>query len=196
MALWYSGRGIHRGLARMKLINCSEQDNQPMADSEEELVEFDVNYLIKCFNQVRNVCYSIVERPDVRERNMHRPDYLIKDNQTGELVAVEYARFFESQDKREHVAVAVKKGGGHAAYINFPNDVELGKRLSEFFDDKLSKSQFAGFSDCERILLVRNRWGGIGIKRFLAAEPYFKPLRRGDCDHFYIIAARQLIEVF
>lgn len=196
MAGWPGGRSFHRGMAEVKLINYAKQASQPMADSEEELVEFDVKYLIECLSHVRNISYSVVQRPDVIERNAPHPDYLVKDSQTGNLVAIEYARFFESQESREHEAVAVKSRGIYMGFINFPPPEQLGERLSAFFGDKLRKGQFAEFGDCERILLARNRWGGISIERFLQCEPDFNPSKRDDCDHFYLIVQGQLIEVF
>jgi hypothetical protein len=182
-------------MAGMKLINCPKQDIQPATDSEGELVRFDVNYLVEWLSLVKNRPYSIVQQPDVTERSRPRPDYLLKDKR-GNLVAVEHARFFQSQEKREHEAIEVKKEGRYIGPINFPTPEELGKRLSEFFDDKLSKGQFSGFGDCERILLARNRWAGISIERFLECEPHFKPLRRKGCDHFYLIVQGHLVEVF
>lgn len=77
----------------MKLIDCSGQDIQPATDSEEELVRFDVNYLVKCLGLTRNRTYSIVQRPDVTERSKPRPDYLLRDK-AANLVALEHARFF------------------------------------------------------------------------------------------------------
>ena len=179
----------------MKLLNCAKQGIQPVTDSEARLVKFDVNYLRECLSLVEDRRYSIVQQPDVTERSRPRPDYLLEDKK-GNRVAVEHARFFESQGKREHEAVEVKKGGKYIGPINFPTREELGERLSEFFDDKLSKEEFSGLGNCERILLARNRWGGISIERFLECEPYFKPLRRKDCDHFYLIVQGQLVEVF
>ena len=179
----------------MKLISCPKQGIQPVTDSEGELVKFDINYLMECLSFVRNRSYSIVQQPDVTERSRPKPDYLLKDEK-GNLVAVEHARFFESQEGRECEAVVVKKLGTYAARISFPTAEELGGRLSGFFDDKLSKGQFSGFGDCERILLARNRWGGISVGRLLECEPHFKPLRRKGCDHFYLIVQGHLVEVF
>lgn len=181
----------------MKLINCPKRASQPVTDSEEELVRFDIGYFIECLSKLRNTSYSITQRPDVIRRNLPQPDYLVKDKQ-GSLVAIEHAQFFESQQSREHEAVAVKKENVNAyvRFVNFPTPEELGKRLSEFFDDKLGKGQFAEFGDCERILLARNRWSGVSIEKFLQCELHFKPLRRRDCDHFYLIAQGLLSEVF
>ena len=145
-------------------MNCPRQDSQPMSNSEEVLVEFDVKYLIGCLSYVRNTSYTIAQQPDVIERNAPHPDYLVRDNQTGHSLAIEHARFFESQKDREHVAAAVKKGDPLELLINPPTPKELGKRLSEFFDNKLAKGQFSGFGDCERILLAKNRWGGISVE--------------------------------
>ena len=150
---------------------------------------------MECLSLVRSSPYSIVQRPDVTDRSEPRPDYLLRDEK-GSLVGVEHARFFQSQEKREHEAVEVKKTDGYVGYINFPTPQDLGKRLSEFFDDKLRKGQFSGCGDCERILLARNRWGGISIERFLECEPHFKPLAREGCDHFYLIVQGCLVEVF
>lgn len=166
-----------------------------MADCEEELVRFDVNYLMTCLTHVRKTAYSIVQQPDVRKRNTPQPDYLIEDRH-GNLIAIEHARFLESREKREREAVATKKKGIYAGFLNLPTPEELGKRLSEFVDDKLSKGQFTEFGNCERILLARNRWSGVSVGKFLRCESHFKPLRRKDCDHFYLIVNAQLIEVF
>jgi hypothetical protein len=183
-------------MGEMKVINYAEQASQPMADSEDVLVEFDVKHLIECLGYVRNTSYSIVQRPDVIERNAPHPDYLVEDDQTGNSLAIEHARFFESQKNRKHVAVAVRQGGGYMGFVNFPSPEELGKRLSEFFDDKIGKGQFAEFGHCERILLARSRWGGISTEGFLKCEPHFKPLRQKDCDHFYLIVQGHLVEIF
>jgi hypothetical protein len=182
-------------VAKVKLVNCPEQGIQPATDSEAVLVRFDIDYLIKCLGFVRSTSYSIVEQPDVMERSRPQPDYLLKDEQ-GNMVAIEHARFFESQESREHEAVAVKKEGGYMGFINFSSPQELGKRLSDFFDDKIDKGQFAEFGHCERILLARNRWDGISTEGFLKCEPHFKALRQKDCDYFYLIIQGHLVEVF
>ena len=104
--------------------------------------------------------------------------------------------FFESQEEIRKVTTRVKKSGGYLGFIHFPTSDELGKRLSEFFDAKIGKGQFANFANYERILLARNRWSGVKINKFLAAEHYFNPQRHKDCDHFYLIVERQLLEIF
>jgi hypothetical protein len=148
-----------------------------------------------CLSHLRKTDYSILQQPDLSKRDVPQPDYLIEDSQ-GNLIAIEHTRFFESQSKREREAVAVKKKGEYIGFLNFPASEELGKRLSDFFDDKLSKGQFTEFGNCELILLARNRWSGLSKQGFLQCESHFKPLRRQDCDHFYLIVKRELIEVF
>jgi len=180
----------------MKVIDCSEQVEQPLTDAEDDLVKFDIEYLVECLSRLRKTAFEIVDRPDVGERNLPQPDYLIKDKQMGGFVAIEHIRFFESQERRKSEASQVKQSGLYCGLVHFPTSEEIGKRLSEFFDKKINKRQFKGFAKCERILLARNRWLGININKFLEAEHYFKPQRRSDCDHFYLIVARQLLEVF
>ncbi len=179
----------------MKLLDCPNQGIQATTDSEGELVRFDVDYLVECLRLVRSRLYSIVEQPDITDRSRPRPDYLLRD-ETGDLIAIEHARFFESEEKREREAVGVKKKGRYIGFSSSPAPKELGERLSEFFDDKLSKGQLSGYGDCERILLARNRWGAVSVERFLECEPHFKPLARENCDHFYLIVQYRLIEVF
>jgi hypothetical protein len=179
----------------MKVLGCPKQAEQPSTDSEDNLVKFDIEYLVECLARLRKTAFEIVDRPDIGERNLPQPDYLIKDKQTGGFIAIEHARFFESQERRKSEATQVKESDLYCGLVHFPTTKELGKRLSEFFDEKINKRQFSGFTNCERILLARNRWLGIKINKFLEAEHYFKPQRRSDCDHFYLIVARQLLEV-
>ncbi len=180
----------------MKVVNCSEQVEQPLTDAEDDLVKFDIKYLVECLARLRKTAFEIVDLSDVGERNLPQPDYLIKDKQTGGFVAIEHVRFFESQERKKGEATQVKQTGLYCGLVHFPTPGELGKRLSGFFDEKINKRQFSGFANSERILLARNRWLGIKIHKFLEAEDYFKPQRRSACDHFYLIVSRQLLEVF
>ena len=81
-------------MAKVKVIDCPKQALQPNAESEDELVRFDVDYLIECFAKLRNTSFEIVEQPDIKERNLPQPDYLIRDKQTGDPIVIEHARFF------------------------------------------------------------------------------------------------------
>jgi hypothetical protein len=189
-------------------LDCDRQPAQPILEcspreGEEALVRLDVDYLVKCLAKDRNTCYRVIDRPDVKNRQSPQPDYLVEDCATGRLVAVEHARFFESEEKRKHVANLVKEqdsksdaGAAIILSISFPTPQELGKRLSDFVSKKVSKGQFSSFRHAERILLARNRWSGVRIHRFLAAEHYFKLPEPMGCDHFYLIVDRKLLEVF
>jgi len=189
----------------MRVLNCDRQPNQPFPQEEndyrkeeEALVKFDVEYLIKCLSMERDTSYGIIQRPDFENRQSPQPDYLVEETATGDLITIEHARFFESEETREKTANLVKKSAAGIVIqtINFPTPEELGNRLSGFVSEKLSKGQFKEFRHTERILLARNRWGGVGIHRFIEADPYFRLPKPVDCDHFYLIVSGQLLEVF
>jgi len=184
----------------VKLLDCAEQGVQPTTNSEEELVRFDVDYLMSCLGSIRGTSYSVVGQPDVQDRGSPKPDYLIEDKKNGNLIAIEHARFFESQKSHKRfVSWAERLIAAEQIpmrWIHFPNPQQLGKRLSEFLDEKLSKGQLDQYSHCERILLARDRWPGAVIRILLSAEPYFKPQKRTACDHFYLIVESRLFEVF
>ena len=180
----------------MKLLDCPEQGDQPVSDSEDELVEFDVKYLLDCLGKLRGTSYRVVRQPDVEERHLPQPDYLAEESKTGALLAIEHARFFESQEARQAEALKVKRFGGLMKFLKTPSPKQLGERLSEFFVDKVAKGQLANFNHCERILLARNRWSDARSNHFLQAEPYFELRKPVTCDHFYIIVSKRLIQVF
>ncbi|MBW1739406.1 MAG: hypothetical protein JRJ69_18265 [Deltaproteobacteria bacterium] len=180
----------------MRVLDCLEQGEQPMNSSEDELVEFDMKYLLDCLALHRHTSYNLERRPDVEDRQSPQPDYLVKETKTGALLAIEHARFFESQETREKEARVVKRSGGLIKPLNFSSPQQLGERLSEFFDQKMAKDQLVNFNNAERILLARNRWSGLRSAHFLKAEPYFKPSEPEKCDHFYIIVSKQLVEIF
>ena len=195
----------------MRVLNCNKQPAQPFLHredddyrkEEEELVKFDVDYLIKCLSMERNTSYRIIQRPDIENRQSPQADYLIEDCRTSNLIAIEHARFFESEEARREEATLVKKSDRQSSTgamvilpIRFPTPEELGERLSAFVLEKLSKGQFKDFSQAERILLARNRWGGVRLHRFVEAEPYFKLQKPVECDHFFLIVNRRLLEVF
>ena len=180
----------------MKLLDCPKQGEQPQSNSEDELVELDVKYLLDCLAIHRGISYVLERRPDVEDRHSPQPDYLAKETTTGALLAIEHARFFESQKTREAVARVVKQAGILIGRLNFPSPQQLGERLSEFFDQKMAKGQLVDFNSAERTLLARNRWSGLRSDHFLKAAPYFKPSEPVKCDHFYIIVWNQLVEVF
>lgn len=167
-----------------------------MSSSVDELVEFDVKYLLDCLALHRHTSYDLEGRPDVEDRHSPQPDYLAKETKTGALLAIEHAEFFESQETRGKEASVVKRSGGLIKWLNFPSPQQLGERLSEFADQKLAKGQLANFNNAERILLARNRWSGLRSANFFKAEPYFKHSEPAKCDHFYIIASKQLVEIF
>ena len=87
-------------MVKIKVIDCTKQALQPNADSEDELVRFDVDYIIECLAKLRNTSFEVVGQPDRKERNLPQPDYLIRDKQTGDSIVIEYARFFEGEEKR------------------------------------------------------------------------------------------------
>lgn len=180
----------------MKVIDYPIQAKQPKADNEDELVKFDIEYFVECLAKMRNSTFEIVDRPDTKNRNSPQPDYLIRNKNTGDLVAIEHARFFESEKTRKKEASRVKKDGIYYGLINFPTPEELGKRLFEFFNEKADKGQFSSFKDCERIIIARSRWSGLRIKHFLKANHYFNYQACNYCDHFYLIVEHQLLEIF
>lgn len=180
----------------MKVLECPEQGEQPQSNSEDELVEFDVKYLLDCLASYRGTSYDIEKRPDIEDRHSPQPDYLAKETASGALVAIEHVRFFESQKTRKTMARIVRRAGILVEWLNTPSSQQLGERLSEFFEQKMAKGQLANFDNAEKILLARNRWSGLSIDHFLEAEPYFKLGEPVNCDHFYIIVKKRLIEVF
>ena len=167
-----------------------------MSNSEDELVKFDMKYLLDCLAVHRHTSYKIERRPDMEDRQSPQPDYLVKDTKTGALIAIEHARFFESQETREKEARVVKRSGGLIKWLNIPFPQQLGEHLSGFFDQKMAKGQLVNFNNAERILLARNRWSGLRSAHFVKAESYFKPSEPEKCDHFYIIVSKQLVEIF
>ncbi len=118
-------------MADLRVLNCDEQPDQPFPQQEDynyrqeeyNLVEFDVKYLIRCLNMERSTSYEIVGKPDAENRQSPQPDFLIKDNKTGSLIAIEHARFFESEKAREKIANSVKKSpfGIMFRWIDFSN---------------------------------------------------------------------------
>ncbi|MCJ7655810.1 MAG: hypothetical protein MUO97_11045 [Dehalococcoidia bacterium] len=179
----------------MKVVDCEEQSDQPVMDSEDELVRFDVEYLLKCLGLMRDTQYLIIGQPDTSQRNLPQPDYIVKDTHCN-LVVIEYARFFESQGNRQKLVQKLKYFNALRGLLNAPGPADLGRRLTEFFDAKLAKGQFASFANCEKILLAKNRWSDAHNNTFIAAERYFNPQRSQDCDHFYLIVRKKLLEVF
>ena len=118
-----------------------------MSNSEDELVAFDMIYLLDCLAVHRHTSYNIERRPDVEDRESPQPDYLVKETKTGALLAIEHARFFESQGTREKEARVVKRSGGLIKPVNSSSPQQLGERLSEFFDQKMAKDQLVNFNN-------------------------------------------------
>ena len=185
-------------MGRLRVLDCYKQLKQH--SNNDELVQFDVEYLLKCIGKERGTCYNIIDRPDTRDRQSPQPDYLIENSKTGDLMTIEHARLFESEEQEERKGNLVKKYPDivHRWWINAPTPEELGKRLSEFVSKKLSKGQFKSFGHTERILLTIDLWGGTSIRTLIQAESYFRLPEIVDCDHFYLIliADPVLVEVF
>ena len=175
----------------MRVLDCYQQT--PLENQLDQ-----VEYLLKCLGKERSVHYRIIDRPDTRNRQSPQPDYLIENSKTGDLMSIEHARLFESEEKIERTAYTAKQSGIVRQWINFPTPEELGKRLSEFVSKKLGKGQFKNFSHTERILLAIDLWGSIKFRTLIEAELYFKLPELVDCDHFYfiLIADPVLVEVF
>ena len=194
----------------MRLLSCNEQPDQPVSlldndyrEEEDSLVRFDIDYFVCCIDEDRKRQYKVIKRPDLEDRQNPRPDYLIEDSIIGHLIAVEYARFFESEEDRESEATKIKRldklssaGSALICVLKTPTPKELGERISQFILGKLSKRQFQNYGHCERILLARNRWAGVRVESFFKSEPYLKLPKDLECDHFYIIVSRKLLEVF
>jgi len=70
-------------MAKVKLVSYAKQGEQPRTNSEGELVEFDIDYLVTCLAELRNTSYSVIEQPDRRKHCDHF--YLIVGQQLVEV---------------------------------------------------------------------------------------------------------------
>ncbi|MFH0897005.1 MAG: hypothetical protein V1850_03015 [Candidatus Bathyarchaeota archaeon] len=157
-----------------------------------------VKYFIKCLELERKTGYKFKSRPDLHNRQSAQPDYLFVEPDTGKLIAIEYTRIFESEERTKSTAFTMDEHIKHNTApgllgtppwsINPPTPRELGGRLTEFFIRKLSKGQFNSFAHAERILLCRNMWTDARIKHFSEAQPFIKiDALKNLCDHIYVV---------
>ena len=129
-------------------------------DREEERkarVEYEIRHFVKCLKKDRGLTYIDHGAPDVTHRNDPRPDRLLEEQKTGNMVVIEYADLRQSQKETKRIACEVERYS-FPRWYDFPTPQDLAFRLVELINEKKHKNQFVNYPNAERIYLFRNMW--------------------------------------
>lgn len=180
-------------ITRPRLVFDKLQRLPPEAYGDQQLADHDLKYLLKFFSQSRSESYKLLERPDEQERTKAAPDYIVRELASGRLIAIE-----RTQLMKQDVAAAIDRliKGGADFFWGPPISGDIGKLLHDDVVRKIARGQLNNADVDERILLIRNRLGGISLKTFQLARAQFTDNEKGGVDHCYIIVWSQLLKLW
>ena len=169
-------------------------------DREEERkarAEYEISHFIKCLKKDRGLTYIDHGTPDATHRNDPRPDRLLEEQKTGNMVVIEYAELRKSEKDTKRQRYELDKCGVIEGFSN-PTPKELAVGLIELIYKKRGKNQFICYPDAEKIYLFRNMWTlTIDKKLFHESSKYLELPKDLDCDHRYVLLHKGIVlEVF
>ena len=171
------------------------QSPQPEADTERELADHDLEFLLDFLASNRGTTYKLIERPDENTSGQPAPDYLLLESPVERIIAVEHTLLMDEDLQR---AISRRTKAGAEILMVGPKTIDPqanGIALEEAVARKLGRGQLHGVEANERILLVRNRIMGTE-KTYLRARPNFPSEDRVGVDSGYLIASRHLLKLW
>lgn len=182
-------------LARPQVVFAKLQERQPDTDEERDLADHDLSFLLDHLAESRGESYELVARPDEEQRQGRAPDYLVLERKSQRRIAIERTQLME-QDLQAAKARLIK--GGAAAIIigaKAIDPVAVAELLARAIAEKIARGQLGTVSADEKILLVRNRILATA-RTFLQGPIRFPGTCRDEVDHAFLIASRQLLELW
>ena len=179
----------------VRIISTKLQPPQPEVDTDRELADHDLKYLVDFLSTSRSTRYELIERPDEKVQGRPAPDYLLRESPTGRIIAVEHTLLMDEDVQR---SVARRMKAGAEIVTVGPKTIdprEIGQALHEAVARKLARGQLNGVAADERILLMRNRIFATA-KTYLGAQLNFTFGDRTGIDSAYLIASRHLLELW
>ena len=167
---------------------------QPDVETEKELADHDLLFLIRYLSRSRGTTYKLLERPDEQQSELPAPDYLIYESPSGHMIAIEHTLRMK-EDQQAAIARLFKAGA--EIVMGLPkgiDPVQHGQALEIAVRRKLARGQLQNARADERILLLHNRLMGTH-KTYLRAPVHFSHHDKAGVDHAYLIASRRLLGV-
>ena len=165
---------------------------QPDVNTDKELADHDLQFLISYLSRRRGTTYKLLERPDEQQSERPAPDYLICESPSGHTIAIEHMLLMK-EDQQAAIARLFKAGA--EVVMGRPKGIdpaEHGQALEIAVRRNLARGQLQNARAEERILLVHNRLMGTD-KTFLQARVHFSHHNKAGVDHAYLIASRRLL---
>ena len=196
--------GLFFTICHMRELPLSNEPYDPEAlvrdDREEERktrAEYEIDHFIKCLEKDRGLTYIDHGTPDVTHRNDPRPDRILEEKNTGNMLVIEYAELRKSEKGTKQQVYELDKCGLIKGFSN-PTPRELAERLVELIHKKRRKNQFICYPNTEKIYLFRNMWTlTIDNKLLYESSQYLEELKDLDCDHCYVILHKgTILEIF
>ena len=178
-----------------KIVFDEPQKPQPQTDDEDDLADHDLEYLLKYLARSRSKSYELLERPDRAERSGVAPDYLVREIESGRIIAVERTLLMK-EDLQAANARLIRRGAD--AIIVGPTKIdpqEIADHLALAVERKISRGQLLAVKANERVLLLRNRLLATA-STFLRADIRFRRTGEAGVDHAYLIASSRLLELW
>lgn len=159
------------------------------------MADLDLQFLLGHLSEIRGTHYKLIERPDEQQRQTPAPDYLIQEQPTGKVIAIEYTQLMQ-EDLQRATARALKAGAGMVMYGPVRIDPQkIASALMVAIKRKLARGQLQNTEADERILLVYNRIMGTE-RTYQRANPRFTSNDTAGIDHTFLIADRRLFQVW
>ena len=171
------------------------QKDQPEDGTELDLADHDLGYVCEFLSQSRGQAYEIVGRPDTHNRASSAPDYLVREDPSNRVIAVEHTRFMD-QHLQAAKARLIRQGADVILIAPQSIDAQLVcSTLGSFLARKLARGQAASVRADERWLIVRNR-ALASHRTFLSANIQLPVRAIQGVDHCYLIASRRLLAIW
>ena len=138
----------------MERVNHPPQAAQPQTNSERELADFDVRYVVAYLSARDNRRYVLGGRPDEEERSARASDYLYRPPDGGTTLAIEHVKLMD-QSEQMATARSVRACGISVRWLS-SEDKRLQAALTALLR-KLRKGQLPATDADRRILVARDR---------------------------------------
>ena len=102
-------------MGEVEIVYDGIQPQSPELASAKQLIDLDVAFLLRYLTESRGTRYKLTERPDELERQRPAPDYLIQEQPSGRVIAIEHTQLMR-EDLQRAFARRVKAGAGIVTY--------------------------------------------------------------------------------
>jgi hypothetical protein len=169
------------------------------AETDNQCARVAVDHLMSCLGRIRGLQYEFLDQPDQNSRRSRAPDYRYGCRATGDIVAVEYKRFVDPE-QREAMSLLrqgrrfrpkgrmrpVEHEGEQFGSISIGEPNAEVRQLRDFIVQAIGYGQLQAVHANERILLILD--ARLVYLSFLTATDFsFAQSERDAIDHVFLL---------